>query len=598
VANRRLGIRARFLLSISVLVPAILALTYTAKSGLDEQDARIDTLYQQGMVVSDRARDFDVALERVDRAVLQMAATNDGAGKRDLAIAIDAQLAPAVDSTLAALAATVATDHTGKVIAVLPLRERWAQFRRLWHTLNLDTASGRALDAKLATLQAVFQPLTAAATGIAEAEAQDASRLAAEASRSHPRTVRRVYEITAVIGVLALAVALWLAASIVPRARRYSKFATEVAAGRGTAGVDVSGGDELTDLGRSLNEMIRARTVQEQYDRTQAEFAETLQLTENEGEAHGLIKIHLERSVPGSSVVVLNRNNSEDRLEPKTEVADGSPLVAGLDGAKPRDCLAVRFARPYSRGTSSDEPLLSCAVCGKLPDETRCQPLLVGGEVIGSVLTNYSGSDGPVERRITDSITQAAPVLANLRNLAIAEVRAATDALTGLPNARAVQDTAKRMVAESLRTGNPLSALALDLDHFKQINDTYGHGAGDEVLAAVGEALRSTIRESDFGGRYGGEEFMVLLPNTDLAAATLVAEKIRKAIAGIQITAVDRRVTISVGVASLPLHAHDTPGLIRAADRALYSAKANGRNRTEAVQASATPDAGAATAAA
>jgi diguanylate cyclase (GGDEF)-like protein len=147
------------------------------------------------------------------------------------------------------------------------------------------------------------------------------------------------------------------------------------------------------------------------------------------------------------------------------------------------------------------------------------------------------------------------------------------------------------MVAESLRTGLPLSALLLDLDHFKQINDTYGHGPGDEVLATVGEAIRSTVRESDFAGRYGGEEFVVLLPDTDLDAAMIVAEKIRKAVAGIQITAVDRRITTSVGVASLPLHAHDTATLIRAADRALYTAKANGRNRTEAVQATGQSDA-------
>ena len=93
-----------------------------------------------------------------------------------------------------------------------------------------------------------------------------------------------------------------------------------------------------------------------------------------------------------------------------------------------------------------------------------------------------------------ESFTQGAPVLANLRNLAIAELRAATDALTGLPNRRAMAKAVKRMVAHASRVVAPLSLLLLDLDHFKQINDTYGHSRGDQVLASVGATLRSIMR--------------------------------------------------------------------------------------------------------
>ena len=128
-------------------------------------------------------------------------------------------------------------------------------------------------------------------------------------------------------------------------------------------------------------------------------------------------------------------------------------------------------------------------------------------------------------RRLRESVGQAAPVLANLRNLAIAELRAATDALTGLPNQRAVQDTLKRMVAQATRTMSPLAALLLDLDHFKQVNDLHGHDRGDEVLAAVGVALRNVVRDSDFVGRYGGEEFLVLLPATDRRARSCSARR-------------------------------------------------------------------------
>ena len=129
----------------------------------------------------------------------------------------------------------------------------------------------------------------------------------------------------------------------------------------------------------------------------------------------------------------------------------------------------------------------------------------------------------------------------------------------------------------------------LDLDHFKNINDTYGHGPGDDVLAAVGEALRSAVRESDFPGRYGGEEFLILLPDTELKSALAVAEKIRLAIATIRVSTVGQLMTASIGVATLPGHGHDTQTLLRAVDRALYTAKANGRNLVETLQDETTP---------
>lgn len=102
-----------------------------------------------------------------------------------------------------------------------------------------------------------------------------------------------------------------------------------------------------------------------------------------------------------------------------------------------------------------------------------------------------------------------------MRNLALAEFRAATDGLTGLPNSRSVRENLKRMVAQSGRTLTPMAVVMFDLDHFKLVNDSHGHGKGDEVLAAVGDVVATTFRASDFVGRYGGEEFLALLPHTD-----------------------------------------------------------------------------------
>jgi diguanylate cyclase (GGDEF)-like protein len=216
--------------------------------------------------------------------------------------------------------------------------------------------------------------------------------------------------------------------------------------------------------------------------------------------------------------------------------------------------------------------------------------LLVGGEVIGSVLADHPDVLADHERRaIRDSVIQAAPVLGNLRNLAIAELRAATDTLTGLPNRRAMQDTLRRMVAQAARTATPLAALMCDVDHFKQVNDRFGHGRGDDMLAALGAALSSTLRASDFASRFGGEEFFILLPATDADGAYVMAEKIRAAAADIQIATVDQSITVSVGIAVMPNHAVDAESLQRGADRALYAAKTAGRDRTEVFTTKAEP---------
>jgi len=312
-------------------------------------------------------------------------------------------------------------------------------------------------------------------------------------------------------------------------------------------------------------------------------FGDALQVARSEREAFNVLRRYVEGWLDQARAVVLIRNASANRLQAATGMEETPVLSSRLEGAAPEACLAVRLAKPYLRG-KDEHVLLECELCGELPAASACAPTIVGGEVIGSVLvqTPKKLNEGDLDD-LARSVGTAGPVIANLRNLSIAEMRAATDALTGLANHRAVQDTLNRMVAQAGRTKTQLVCVLFDLDHFKQVNDVYGHAKGDEVLASVGAAVAATIRESDFVGRYGGEEFIALLPDTDVAGGRILAEKLRAAVAEMTIPEVDRDLTASFGVAVLPDHAVTGDQLLRAADRALYAAKNAGRNRVEVV---------------
>jgi diguanylate cyclase (GGDEF)-like protein len=162
-----------------------------------------------------------------------------------------------------------------------------------------------------------------------------------------------------------------------------------------------------------------------------------------------------------------------------------------------------------------------------------------------------------------------------------------TDALTGLYNRRHLDETLAREFGRTARTGNPpLSIIMLDIDHFKKFNDTHGHDQGDRVLQAVAKCLRESLRQHDVPCRYGGEEFLAILPRTPSEGARLVAERLRK---NVEAMVVDRlKVTISLGTATFPELPVATPeALVEAADGALYRSKADGRNRVTVAAAQA-----------
>ena len=581
----RARVSAKFFLVLAALIPCVVVVGWIGWHGQGELKLQASEFargeFQELLVAQTLAQ----AVGEVGWTALQGLLTTAPDRAEVLREHLQEELIPQVDEELDALEGAITDDD--RIVedddpTAADVSVTWEDLRTLLTSPEYEQALGDPAAAE-ALAQRIVDALSAAHAAL-DAQLGDVQDDTAEADDRLNATQRRTYRdivlVTVVALVLGIGSVLWLIRDIVPRIRRYSQFASEVAAGDLSDRLGAAGSDELGDLARTLDTLVERRTAEQDYEQRQAEFSEALQVTESEDEAHQLLKRHLERSMPRSYALVMNRNNSANWLQPTTPMPEESPLVERLSGAQPRACLAVRYGRPHDE-TAGEESLTPCAVCCDTAPTSRCHPLLVGGEVIGSVLVQHEERSALDARRLNDSVVLAAPVLANLRNLALAEHRALTDALTGLPNQRASHDTLIRMAAQAARAVQPLAAVLLDLDHFKQVNDHFGHDKGDEVLAAVAAVLVSTVRTSDFAGRYGGEEFLLLLTGTGRDGAVAAAENVRRAIAGVTIGGIDRPITASLGIAVYPNDAGDPASLIRQADRALYLAKSRGRDRVE-----------------
>jgi two-component system, cell cycle response regulator len=162
------------------------------------------------------------------------------------------------------------------------------------------------------------------------------------------------------------------------------------------------------------------------------------------------------------------------------------------------------------------------------------------------------------------------------------ETLAMTDQLTGLVNRRAFSSVIEKELSRSVRYNHPTSCLMIDIDHFKSINDVHGHNAGDQVLKEISQVMLNCLRKADTVARWGGEEFIVLLPATAKKDALIIASRVLTAVSKCKFSSLPGQVTVSIGLAGIPEQDIDTTDkLIAVADGALYKAKANGRNRIE-----------------
>jgi diguanylate cyclase (GGDEF)-like protein len=213
-------------------------------------------------------------------------------------------------------------------------------------------------------------------------------------------------------------------------------------------------------------------------------------------------------------------------------------------------------------------------------------PLILGEEVLGAISLESSQKRAFTENDLKLLVTFAATVTVAIRNAQLhgeVQMLAITDAVTGVFNRRGFSDLGRREVDRARRFMRPLSVIMFDIDFFKTINDTYGHSCGDNMLRMIAERVKSNIREVDIMGRYGGDEFVILLPETDLFVATNVAERLRMCVSDSPVMIEENpvQVTISLGVARLTADIAGLAALMDRADTAMYAAKHAGRNRVE-----------------
>jgi diguanylate cyclase (GGDEF)-like protein len=247
-------------------------------------------------------------------------------------------------------------------------------------------------------------------------------------------------------------------------------------------------------------------------------------------------------------------------------------------------CWALRTGHPHL--VVAGDPTAPCAHAAGVKNTYLCVPILAQGETLG-ILHFQATDEAPhlEASQLSFKTTFAGQLglsIANIRLREALRTQSVRDALTGLYNRRYLEEILEREVRRAARASQSLGVLMIDLDHFKNFNDTYGHDAGDAVLRETGASLTKGIRAEDFVCRFGGEEFVVILPTANLEAACARAESLRLKMKELTVLHQGKSMgmlTISVGVAVFPDHGSSPKELMAAADAALYEAKRNGRDQ-------------------
>jgi diguanylate cyclase (GGDEF)-like protein len=387
--------------------------------------------------------------------------------------------------------------------------------------------------------------------------------------------------------VLAFTFAVLVSRSLQRQIDSFLQAAQRLGSGDFTIEVPTSGHDEFAALGEEFNKMSRQLAghmeelnqergrLQDAMRRIGETFAANL-------DREGLLEIVVKTAVDGVGADAGRASVRPSASAPLEQVA----LTGTVDGLE--EAVRAAEAKVLETGEPCEATVDSVAALShpmRRGDDAHAR---VSGVVS---VARRDRAFTAAERELFHYLAEQAAV--SIENVGLHETverQAVTDELTGLFNRRRFQEAMATEVERSKRFGQPVGLVLLDLDDFKNVNDTYGHQQGDLVLREVARVLRETSREIDEPARYGGEELAVVLPGTDLEGAYNLAERVRAGIEELALPLLDGdgtlRVTASFGVATLPGSADDMRDLVAAADEALYRAKRAGKNRTVRAEAS------------
>ncbi|MDX6475020.1 MAG: hypothetical protein QOH95_531, partial [Gaiellaceae bacterium] len=333
-----------------------------------------------------------------------------------------------------------------------------------------------------------------------------------------------------------------LGRSIVHTLRRFADAANAIAFGRLGERVEVRGSDEFAELGNAFNRM--AAQLEQRLAELETERSRVRDATARFGEA--LVATH-------------------DPSQLMQIAVESAVEAAGATGG-----VVMGSHGELARAGDPDQG-----------SERLAFPLRVGMSDFGSLVIASDNFEADQVETAASLAAQVVVALENARLHHLVERQAMVDSLTGLANRRSLEESLRAELARAARFGDSACVVLADLDDFKQVNDRYGHAAGDEVLKAFAGALRKTVRESDVAGRWGGEEFALVLSGTDAAGGARLAERARVAIEARQVKMPNGDLcsaTASFGVASFP-ESRELGEILAAADTALYAAKDAGKNR-------------------
>ncbi|HZS06331.1 MAG TPA: diguanylate cyclase [Blastocatellia bacterium] len=591
---RTLNVRNKITLSAILLLGAMLIITALLASGL--------RTLSNALRWSEQAWEAKARLNTLDRLIGELgAALHAGAG--------EAQLPALLTRFSAKDGITAEVERIGELIGNDSAQAaRLEQLRRRtdvgqWHRL---LASGGGASVK--EIRAALEDAHTSVQQISGAHTLAMARRRAETESLSTKLIINAAILCLLVIAITVIASRRLARRIIDPINQMMLAAERLMLGDLAPRVEERTGDEIGQLARAFNRMAERIAEREKaiLARNQEldelrDFNALLQTSDSEEEIHRAL-LQKVRALDLTQAVILNRRSedntlavaasldslavsSEDYLAARPGCGESAASEQADEIRQIPVCRVVRAGREMVIQDVKDD--LLCADCrfGQRRGSAFCVPIMAGGKTIGALhlaspKTDYWNTDR--QRLARMLVDQAAPAINNLRSMKTLEDRTLMDEHTRVCNRHYLDEYLKQQIALARRQGFPVSVMMLDIDHFKRLNDRYGHEAGDIVLRQFAATIKDSLREGEIVARYGGEEFTVVMNGTAKAAQTL-AERLRRAVAALSFPQFAQhgeevRVTMSIGIAEFPNNGQTVEDVVKSADFALYRAKDGGRN--------------------